>query len=433
MANVIRIKRRSSGATGAPSSLASGELAVNEMDGKLYYGKGNNGSGVATSIVVLGTEGSINGNDTITLSVDASGSGTTSIAVTLANSGVSAGSYTKVTVDAKGRVTSGTTLSDSDIPTLTASKISDFDTQVRTSRLDQMASPTASVSMNSQRITSLATPTSANDAATKAYVDATKQGLDIKASVRVTTQAALPAVTYDNGTSGVGATLTADANGDINDELIDGLSDLVVGDRILVKNQAAGLQNGIYDVTAVGDGSNPFLLTRTTDADTGGASGDITGGMFTFVEEGTASADSGWVLTTNGALTIGTTALTFVQFSGAGQITAGAALTKTGNTLDVAVDGSSIEVNSDALRVKAGGITNAMLAGSIDLTAKVTGVLPVANGGTNLSSYTAGDLVYASGTTTLSKLAAGTAGQVLVMNSGATAPEWADGLDGGSF
>lgn len=429
MANIIRIKRRSSGGTGAPSSLASGELAVNEVDGKLYYGKGNNGSGVATSIVVLGTEGSITGNETITLSGDATGSGTTAITVTLANSGVSADTYTKVTVDAKGRVTTGTTLSASDIPTLTASKISDFDTQVRTSRLDQMASPTSSVSMNSQRITSLATPTSANDAATKAYVDATKQGLDIKASVRVATQAALPAVTYNNGAG----TLTADANGDINDELIDGLSDLVVGDRILVKNQAAGLQNGIYEVTAVGDASNPFVLTRTADADSGGASGDITGGMFTFVEEGTASADSGWVLTTNGTITLGTTALTFVQFSGAGQITAGAALTKTGNQLDVAVDDSSIEVNADALRVKAGGITNAMLAGSIDLTTKVTGVLPVANGGTNLSSYTAGDLIYASGTTTLSKLAAGTAGQILVMNSGATAPEWADGIDGGSF
>ena len=433
MANIIRIKRRSSGGTGAPSSLASGELAVNEVDGKLYYGKGNNGSGVATSIVVLGGEGAVTGNETITLSGDATGSGTTAITVTLANSGVSAGTYTKVTVDAKGRVTTGTTLSASDIPTLTASKISDFDTQVRTSRLDQMASPTSSVSMNSQRITSLATPTNATDAATKAYVDATKQGLDIKASVRVATQAALPAVTYDNGTSGVGATLTADANGDINDALIDGLSDLVVGDRILVKNQAAGLQNGIYEVTTVGDGSNPFVLTRTADADSGGASGDITGGMFTFVEEGTASADSGWVLTTNGTITLGTTALTFVQFSGAGQITAGAALTKTGNQLDVAVDNSSIEVNSDALRVKAGGITNAMLAGSIDLTTKVTGVLPVANGGTNLSSYTAGDLIYASGTTTLSKLAAGTAGQILVMNSGATAPEWADGIDGGSF
>lgn len=429
MANIIRIKRRASGGSGAPATLNSGELACNEVDGKLYYGKGNNGSGVATSIVVLGQEGAINGNETITLSGDATGSGTTGITVTLANSGVSAGTHTKVTVDAKGRVTSGTTLSASDIPTLTAAKISDFDTQVRTNRLDQMTAPTSSVAMNNQRLTGLATPTASTDAATKAYVDATKQGLDIKASVRVATQAALPAVTYANGAG----TLTADANGDINDELIDGLTDLAVGDRILVKNQASGLQNGIYEVTTVGDGSNPFVLTRTEDADSGGASGDITSGLFTFVEEGTASASSGWVLATNGTITLGTTAMTFVQFSGAGQITAGDALTKTGNTLNVAVDSSSIEISSDALRVKAGGITNAMLAGSIDLTAKVTGVLPVANGGTNLSSYTAGDMVYASGTTTLSKLAAGTAGQVLVMNSGATAPEWADGLDGGSF
>jgi hypothetical protein len=108
------------------------------------------------------------------LSGDASGSGATSIAVTLANTGVNAGTYTKLTVDSKGRATSGTTLSAGDIPTLAASKISDFDAQVRTSRLDQMSAPTASVSLNSQRITSLADPSASSDAATRNYVDTTR-------------------------------------------------------------------------------------------------------------------------------------------------------------------------------------------------------------------------------------------------------------------
>ncbi len=240
------------------------------------------------------------------------------------------------------------------------------DARVRLNRLDQMAVPTASVSMNSQTITSLGTPSGATDAATKGYVDAVKQALDIKDSVRAATTAA-------------GTLASSFENGDV----IDGVT-LATNDRILIKDQAAGAENGIYTVNASG------APTRATDAD---ASSEVSGGMYTFVDEGTANADSGFVLTNNGAITLGTTALVFTQFSGAGQITAGSALTKTGNTLDVAVDGSSIEVNADALRVKAAGITNTMLAGSIDLTAKVTGVLPVANGGTGQSSYTDGQLL----------------------------------------
>lgn len=110
-------------------------------------------------------------NQSITFTGDASGTGSTSVTLTMANVGT-AGTYTKVTTDAKGRVTSGATLSASDIPTLTAAKISDFDTQVRTSRLDQMAAPTAAVSLNSRKITDLADPAQLQDAATKAYVDA---------------------------------------------------------------------------------------------------------------------------------------------------------------------------------------------------------------------------------------------------------------------
>jgi hypothetical protein len=122
----------------------------------------------------LDTNTYLTGNQNISVSGDASGSGATSIALTLASTGVTAGTYTKVTTDIKGRITAGTSLAASDIPTITASKISDFDTQVRTSRLDQMAAPTASVSLNSQKITSLADPSASSDAATKNYVDTYK-------------------------------------------------------------------------------------------------------------------------------------------------------------------------------------------------------------------------------------------------------------------
>ena len=197
-----------------------------------------------------------------------------------------------------------------------------------------------------------------NSLANKAYVDQVAQGLDTKPSVKVATTADLSA-TYSNGTDGVGATLTAGSNGAIS---IDGVS-LSADDRVLVKDQSTAAENGIYKVSTVGDGSTAFILTRATPED---QPAELTGGSFVFVEEGTANANNGYVFTHTGQPTFGTTSLDVAQFSGAGQITAGAALSKTGNQLDVEVDDSSIEVNADALRVKALGITNAMLAGSID-------------------------------------------------------------------
>lgn len=191
----------------------------------------------------------------------------------------------------------------------------------------------------------------------KSYVDQVAQGLDTKPSCRAGTTADLSA-TYSNGSSGVGATLTATSNGAI---VLDGVSP-IVNDRILVKDQTTASENGIYVVSTQGDGSTAFVLTRATPED---QPSELSGGAFVFVEEGSANANNGYTFTHTGAPTFGTTALDVAQFSGAGQITAGAALSKAGNTLDVEVDGSSIEVATDALRVKALGITNSMLAGSI--------------------------------------------------------------------
>ena len=280
------------------------------------------------------------------------------------------------------------------------------------------------IDMGGNQITNVADPTQAQNAATKAYVDAVKTGLNVKDSAKLATTAALAASTYANGSSGVGATLTANANGALS---IDSVA-VSTSDRVLIKDQADAAQNGIYTVTNTGGAGAAFVLTRATDADTGA---ELPGGTFIFVTQGTNNADNGFTFTHNGTPTMGTTDLTVAQFSGAGQIDAGAGLTKSGNTLAVQVDDSSIEINSDTLRVKASGITNAMLAGSIDLTAKVTGTLPVANGGTGAASLTANRLLLSNGTSAISVLAAGTAGQVMTSN-GASAPAFGD-IDGGTY
>jgi Repeat of unknown function (DUF5907) len=216
-------------------------------------------------------------------------------------------------------------------------------------RLDQVNAPTASVNLNSQKITSLLDPTGAQDAATKNYVDLLQQGLDSHPSVKAASTANLAL----SGT-----------------QTVDGIA-LVANDRILVKDQTTQAQNGIYVVAA-------GAWTRATDQDTWGE----VPSAYVWVEQGTTQADSGWVCTADQGGTLNTTAITWILFASAGQLEAGNGLIKTGNQFDVNTDNSTVEVSADVLRVKDLGITNAKLAGSIDLTAKVTGALPIANGGT---------------------------------------------------
>src|SRR6056300_721217 len=212
---------------------------------------------------------------------------------------------------------------------------------------------TGDVDVNNSKIINVSTPTADNDAANKAYVDGVVNGLDVKDSVR-----------YASTANGAG-TITAGSNGAFS---IDGQTPSQ-NDRILLKDQTDPVENGIYVVTTVGDGSSAYVLTRGPDADT---AAEITGGTFFFVEEGSANDDNGYVATHNGTPTLGTTDITFSQFSGAGQISAGDALTKTGNTLNVAVDDSTIEISSDALQVKASGITSTELASNAVTTVKIT-------------------------------------------------------------
>lgn len=189
------------------------------------------------------------------------------------------------------------------------------------------------VSLNNFKITNLADPTGDQDAVNKRYVDAFIQGLDVKASVRLATTANIDL-------------------SNVND--IDGVN-LVQGDRVLVKNQSTASENGIYLVGAGGGSSGGFALERAVDFNT---SAKVTPGAYTFAEEGAVNQDTGFVLTTDATITLGTTGLTFVKFSSVGDVLGGAGITRTGNVLDVGagygilVDASSVAIDTSVVASK---------------------------------------------------------------------------------
>ena len=341
-------------------------------------------------------------------------------------------------------------------------------------RSKQQFEVTADVSFANFKLTNLATPVADTDAANKGYVDSIKQSLDIKDSCKVAT---VGTETY---------TIVSGQVSDISGTTIDGVS-VVVNDRILVKNapSVTGTSsttnttqpgNGIYVVSSV---TTNIYLSRSSDAD---VSTDVTAGLFTFVTNGTANSDNGYVLTTNDTITLNTTPLTFSQFSGAGQITAGNGLTKTANTISVLPDASN------TIAVAAGGIglasvtpggtvaaqlrkfdidsygrisnvANAALADivtsigsqtanqvfaspngsagnptfrslvstdipNIDAAKITTGTLPATLGGTGFSSYAVGDILFANTTTSLSKLADVATGNALISGGVGVAPSY---------
>ena len=331
-------------------------------------------------------------NDTITISAtDASTSAKGVASFANANFTVSSGAVTAknitlgsstLTLGSTTTAIAGVTQLDVDNIRVNGNTISSTDSNGAIS-----LSPNGSgvVNVNNSRITNVTDPTQAQDAATKQYVDSLKQALDVKDSVRVASTAN---VSLTNGSSGLEA-----------GDSIDGVT-LAAGDRVLLKNQGTASENGIY--VAVASGGTP---ARSADANT---SAEVTSGMFMFVEEGTTNGDNGFVLTTNDTITLGSTSLTFTQFSGAGQVVAGDALSKSGNTLNVNDDNITLEVNTDALRIK--GIT-ATAKGDILLgAASNTGYTRHVKPSSSATAYT----------------------YLLSMDTAGNA-RWADVLDGGTF
>ena len=390
MANTLRIKR--STGSSAPTSLANAELAFTEGTETLFIGKGTGGAGgSATSIIKIGGKGGFFDKDT----------------VQNANkvlSGPTTGSDAAPTFRA---------LVSDDIPSIAHTKISDFDTGVRTNRLDQMAAPTGAVSLNSQKITGLADPTADADAANKGYVDGVAQGLDVKDSVVATTTA--------NGTLS-----TAFANG----QSIDGVT-LQTGDRILIKNQSTASQNGIYNVQASGAPS------RATDM----ATGANAAGAFVFVEQGTVNAENGFTCTSDtGSAVVGTNNLTFAQFSGAGQIIAGDGLDKSGNTLSVdlkANGGLVIESTEIAVKLDASSITGTLAIGDGGTGATTATAALTALGLSNYAKTLIDDADAAAARTTLGlgSIATQAANSVAITGGSITNLTTFDGItiDGGSY
>jgi len=322
MANTIRIKR--STGSSAPTTLEHAELAFSEGNEVLYIGKGTGGAGgSATTINAIGGKGKFFDTDTTR---------TTNHVLAGAASGSAAAPTFRALVS-------------DDIPSIAHTKISDFDTGVRVNTLNQMAVPTGSVSFNSQNITNLADPVNTQDAATKGFVEATSQGLDVKDSCVAATTANITISTALN-----------------NGDTLDGVS-LSTNDRVLVKDQSTASQNGIYVV-----GSTP---ARAADL----ATGANAAGFFTFVEKGTVNADNGFVCTSDsGSAVVGTNNLTIAQFSGAGQITAADGLQKSGNTL-------SVDLKSN------GGLVIESTEIAVDLGASsITGTLAISDGGTGATS-----------------------------------------------
>jgi len=376
MPNTIRIKRSTGSA--APTSLNNAELAFTETTKILYIGTGISSGTTAAQInaiggigafvslgseaqtiagvktfsgaIALGTPGSGTLTNCTGLSLT-SGAGVTGI-LPVANGGTGSSSGISLTTGVSGLlpIANGGTGSASGVDLSNATVFSilpqakggtGFSTFAGAG-LATLASPTFTGTLNCAALTSSGNisvggtltlsgaPTNDLHAATKAYVDATAQGIDVRASCRVASTANIVLAT--GGLQTVDGVVT------------------VAGNRVLVKDQTASTENGIYVVAA-------GAWTRATDAD---SSVEVTAGMFTFVTEGTANADTGWVLTTNDVITLGTTGLAFSQFSGAGAVVAGNGLTKTGNTLDVGtVSSDRIVVNADNIDLGQPTITTA--------------------------------------------------------------------------
>ena len=330
-------------------------------------------------------------------------------AVTAASYGA-AGTVATYTVDQQGRLTASADV----LIDIAHTQVNDFDAGVQANTLDSLAQPVADVALNNNKITGLADPVGDQDAVNKRYADALVNGLDVKDSVRVATTANITL----SGT-----------------QAVDGQA-LSAGDRVLVKDQSDASENGIYVVV---DGG---VWARSEDAN---ADAEVTSGLFVFVEQGTTNADAGFVLQTTGTIDVDTTDLSFVQFSGAGQVVAGAGLGKTGNQLDVGTaDAGRIVINANDIDLAAHGTAGTYNGLTVDAYGRVssfaqpttlagysiTDAQPLDATLTALAGVTvaANELIYATGADSFSVTSLSTYGRSLLDDADAAAARTTLGL-----
>jgi len=427
MASTLRIRRRITGTAGAPSSLKNAELAYNEIDNILYYGKGDTGDGTASSIIQIGGSGAyatttyvdtnfaklgasnsfaagftntFAGTLNISGTFQIGGTSVTAVAAELNTlAGVNAGTaaagkalildssrniatINQLTVTSLQNATSSPSFTVSSGGAIVGASLTSATINIGSSAFtasSSSASFTTSLQSASFSTSGSGNITAGGDLiatgyaysstnkrlATEEYVNSVQQGLDVKQSVRAATTASITL----SGT-----------------QTVDGVV-LAIGDRVLVKDQTNGAQNGIY-VVAAGSWS------RATDAD---SSAEVTAGLFTFISEGTRNGDQGWVLTSNDTITLGTTSLTFTQFTGTGQITIDAA--SVANVTDgLEKDGNQLRLDVRLKRIA------------------------------NLTGVTADKLIYVSGTDTFATTSFTSTGRTLVGGADASAMRTTLGL-----
>jgi hypothetical protein len=434
------------GGTLAVASGGTGETTY--TNGQLLIGN-TTGNTLTKATLTAGTNVTItNGSGAITINAADQYVGTVT---SVGGTGTVNGITLTGTVTSSGSLTLGGTLSGVDLTTQVTGilPLANGGTNASNAGAARTSLSAAALGANTD-ITSIAlttgtiitAPTSGTDIVNKTYADTIASGINFHQAVRLATTTTLPAYVYNNGASGVGATITGVANGALS---IDGVA-AVVGNRVLIKNEisAAEAYNGVYTVTQVGSGVAVYILTRATDYNTAGSGvNQIDQGDFFLVTAGTTLANTSFVQQTPLPIVVGTTGLTFIQFGAPITYSAGTGLTLGGTVFSITNTGLTASTYGSASAVpviafNAQGQATSVTDTSIAIAASqiTSGTLGIANGGTGqitasaafnaLSPITTtGDLILGTGTNTAGRLGIGANGYVLT--SDGTTASWSPG------